>query len=216
MNLKAIGDPVYLALGVHAVAIDEDLVLLDTRADAYLCLLDGAAHLALTPRGEVQTTRPALAQALIEADLLSSIATPRQPPPPRPVRSLWPPAPARPGARRMLAAVRATLDARRGLSRLAFEDLIRPGAPRQPAAAEDLQADLAGFEALRPWLPMDGECLSRSYHLWLYLRARGHDAAWVFGVRTWPFMAHCWLQVGDTALDDDVERLLPYHPILAA
>jgi hypothetical protein len=28
-------------------------------------------------------------------------------------------------------------------------------------------------------------------------------------------MAHCWLQVGDMALDDDLERLAAYHPILA-
>lgn len=215
MNQHDIDTPVYLAAGVHAVVIDEDLVLLDARADAYLCLVDGAAHLALTPTGEVATAQPGLVQALIEADLLSATATPRNPPPPRPTRSLWPPAPAPVGARRMLTAARATLGARHDLSRLPFEDLIRPLAPRRPAPAAELRADLAGFEALRPWLPIDGECLSRSYHLRLYLRERGHDAAWVFGVRTWPFMAHCWLQAGDTVLDDDVERLVPYHPILA-
>ena len=47
------------------------------------------------------------------------------------------------------------------------------------------------------------------------LRARGFDALWVFGVRTWPFSAHCWLQVGLTALDDDLERLAAYTPIMA-
>jgi hypothetical protein len=47
------------------------------------------------------------------------------------------------------------------------------------------------------------------------LRILGFDADWIIGVRTWPFMAHCWLQVGAVALDDDVERLAAYTPILA-
>lgn len=54
----------------------------------------------------------------------------------------------------------------------------------------------------------------RSYLQLQYLHRLGLDADWVIGVRTWPFMAHCWLQVGAVALDDDVERLIPYTPIL--
>ncbi len=73
----------------------------------------------------------------------------------------------------------------------------------------------AEFARFRVWAPFDGACLKRSYMMLRYLRLRGHDAAWVIGVRTWPFMAHCWLQVGEVVLDDDHERLLPYHPILA-
>ena len=46
------------------------------------------------------------------------------------------------------------------------------------------------------------------------LRRHGHDARWVFGVRTWPFRAHCWLQRGEVVLDDDLETLVPLTPIL--
>ena len=46
------------------------------------------------------------------------------------------------------------------------------------------------------------------------LRRAGQNAAWVFGVRTWPFSAHCWLQIGDAVLDDDPERVSRYTPIM--
>ena len=47
-----------------------------------------------------------------------------------------------------------------------------------------------------------------------FLRSLGHRPTWVFGVRTWPFQAHCWLQVEDIALDDEAERLCAFAPIL--
>ena len=47
------------------------------------------------------------------------------------------------------------------------------------------------FPALLAGSPSAGECLFRSYALLRFLRAGGCDARWVFGVRTWPFGAHC-------------------------
>ncbi|WP_168075243.1 lasso peptide biosynthesis B2 protein [Caulobacter sp. SSI4214] len=207
----------YLAKDVHAVVIDEDVVLLDASTDMYFCITDGARHLAFTPSGDVLARDPSALDDLVEAGLLSPRSTVRPSLPPRPTRSMWPPRATASVGPRLLAALQATFRARRGLADLSFLDLIGSGTPSTPiASVSDLSADLAGFERLRPWLPIDGECLSRSYHLRLFLRARGHDPRWVFGVRVWPFMAHCWLQVGDMALDDDLERLVAYHPIMAA
>ena len=70
------------------------------------------------------------------------------------------------------------------------------------------------FQKLSPWLPMTGKCLVRSFVLRRFLQRSGVDADWVFGVRTWPFSAHCWLQLGDRALDDHAERLDASTPIL--
>jgi hypothetical protein len=47
-----------------------------------------------------------------------------------------------------------------------------------------------------------------------FLAARGLAADWVFGVRTWPFSAHCWVQAGGIVLNDTVERVAPYRQIL--
>ena len=55
----------------------------------------------------------------------------------------------------------------------------------------------------------------RSFVLLRFLQRSGLNARWVIGVRTWPFSAHCWLQIDDTALDDAWERLVVYEPILA-
>jgi hypothetical protein len=38
---------------------------------------------------------------------------------------------------------------------------------------------------------------------------------WVFGVRTRPFAAHCWLQQGHVVLNDTIERVSRYTPIMA-
>ena len=55
----------------------------------------------------------------------------------------------------------------------------------------------------------------RSYMLLRFLQRGGCDANWMIGVRTWPFEAHCWLQLEDVALDDRSERLVRFQPILA-
>ena len=38
---------------------------------------------------------------------------------------------------------------------------------------------------------------------------------WIFGVHTQPFQAHCWLQLGDLVVNDTVETVSRFTPILA-
>jgi hypothetical protein len=90
--------------------------------------------------------------------------------------------------------------------------------PRRPVARLDstrVAAVTAAFTRLMPWVPGQGACLHRAFLLLFMLRRAGADAVWVFGVRTWPFSAHCWVQVGDAVLDDDPERVSRYTPIMA-
>ena len=68
----------------------------------------------------------------------------------------------------------------------------------------------------RPWIPFEGECLQRSFLLRHVLARRGIAADWIFGVRTWPFAAHCWLQIDDLVVGDRLERVALYTPILKA
>ena len=73
------------------------------------------------------------------------------------------------------------------------------------------------FEAVSPWLPAQGACVFRSFMLMRLLsRAGASDLHWVFGVRTWPFHAHCWVQEGELVLSDYVEALVGYVPIFCA
>jgi len=89
----------------------------------------------------------------------------------------------------------------------------RPGS-RAPTLSAGLLRAVAGFHRWAPFAPTSAKCLLRSFMLLRLLRRRGHDALWVFGVRAWPFHAHCWLQCEDVVLDDDPDRIRAFTPIM--
>jgi hypothetical protein len=74
---------------------------------------------------------------------------------------------------------------------------------------------VAAFNALRPLYPRPYLCLFDSLALLEFLAAYECFPRVVFGVVADPFQAHCWLQDGSTVLDDDVERVRRYKPILS-
>ena len=205
---------------IHAVMIDADAVFLDVRADAYFCL-PGVGSVLSLQGGALTTSEAALADGLSASGLATQdLATPlRPPPPPTPARTARAliaerdlPG-ARPGWRHLPALTKASLAAARG-RRQAFVRLLPSRNAPAPAPSDQLLADLAVFRRTVPWLPLDGLCLYRSHLLRTYLSALGHHVDWMFGVRTWPFRAHCWLQAGDAVLDDEAERVSAYHPIM--
>jgi hypothetical protein len=59
-------------------------------------------------------------------------------------------------------------------------------------------------------------CLSNSIALRWRLERDGFGATLVFGVRLFPFQAHCWLQRGVTVLNDHHEHIAQFTPVLAA
>lgn len=71
------------------------------------------------------------------------------------------------------------------------------------------------FQTVQPWIPFEGDCLQRGFMLHQQLRRGGVPARWVFGVRTWPFLAHCWVQVEDLIVGDSLERVSGFTPIMA-
>ena len=205
----------WLADPVHAVAIADDVVFLDTAADAYLCLVDASAAMTLGRDGAVDIDNAATARTLLEAGLLRAV-TPRRPLPDKPSLDLDP-GRRGPQPRELLALAGACVSTAAAFRLKSFRRLLADVRRRKRTAAVDLEAVLeasAVFARMRPWSPVGGACLMRSHLQLTYLNALGLDADWVIGVRTWPFMAHCWLQAGPVALDDDVERLVPYTPIL--
>jgi hypothetical protein len=83
--------------------------------------------------------------------------------------------------------------------------------PRSGSGLEDL---LTEFDALRPIFPRDYLCTFDSLALLHFLAAQGILADWIFGVRADPFCAHCWLQKEDTVLNDTVEHVSTFDPIM--
>lgn len=211
----------WLADGVRGIMIAEDAVFLDVASNAYFCLPSIASALKIDGQA-MAVWAEALAADLVAAGLASH-SPPVQlaasiDPPRRTARAVLESLPAdqrqQPQWRHWRAAFRAGLENARDQRRAFAQRLPAPNSERAGPAGPALLADLDAFRRLSPWLPFDGVCLYRSGLLRRYLVALGHRVDWVFGVRTWPFAAHCWLQVADLALDDEAERLVAYHPIM--
>lgn len=213
-----------LAPSVHAVAAVEDLVLLDTAADAYFCLPGAAPALGLQPgQASVTIHDRAVADELSSAGLIvescDGARVSRRIPPPLPLVGAVPLVSGRVRWRDAAEAIACTLDVLRAYRGQPFGAILRrAGAPTSEALDEDPSGALLDvterFLRWAPYAPVSGKCFLRSFMLLRHLRRRGHDAKWVFAVSTWPFMAHCWLQRGQVVLDDAPERLIGFHPIM--
>jgi hypothetical protein len=60
-------------------------------------------------------------------------------------------------------------------------------------------------------------CLFDSLAMLYFLLREGFQPQWVIGVRSSPsFMAHSWIQHGGTVLNDGIDRVSVYTPIMAA
>ena len=80
---------------------------------------------------------------------------------------------------------------------------------------QDSAARLTGvFLNYRPLFPSDYRCLFDSLALIRFLSRFDLYPDWVFGVRGDPFNAHCWIQAGALVLNDDLEHVLHYTPIM--
>jgi len=78
-----------------------------------------------------------------------------------------------------------------------------------------LRALVGTFTRLRPlFYTLRSACLLDSLTLVHFLGAEGIHPDWVFGVKTDPFDAHCWVQHGEVVLNDAPDRVRQYSPIL--
>lgn len=71
------------------------------------------------------------------------------------------------------------------------------------------------FKVLRPFYPRPSLCLFDSLALLEFAANYRLFPRIVFGVIADPFQAHCWLQEGSMVLNDDLERISRYKPILS-
>lgn len=94
-----------------------------------------------------------------------------------------------------------------------FTEAKRRSAAR-PASADDLTAALAGFRAAERMVSTHDLCLSHSYAIARHLLGRGIDADLIVGVRLGPFAAHCWVQHRDWLVNDRLDTVGTFTPIL--
>lgn len=211
---------VWLAPQVRAAWVETDIVLLDIASDAYLCLVGAGEHLRRDADGALASQPPEAAQDLVAAGLLipdAPTAGAGSPTPPIVTRGLEGEA-AAVNPLSVFHAIAANRSAAKAIADQPFETVLALAGPLDAAAFDPpsaaLLAESGRFSRMGPWLPHAGLCLMRSLQQRLYLAARGHGVAWVFGVRTWPFEAHCWLQAGTVVLDDTPARVGGFTPIM--
>jgi hypothetical protein len=89
--------------------------------------------------------------------------------------------------------------------------IYRRGSTFDLGGAEKL---VRAFNVLRPIYPRDYLCLFDSLALIEFLAHHGLFPTWVFGVTSDPFLAHCWVQEGDTLMNDTVEHVGPFVPLM--
>ncbi len=92
---------------------------------------------------------------------------------------------------------------------------LRYASRAAPVDDDRTAALLSVFRALRPLYPRRGICLFDSLALWEFLAPHRLLPHWVFGVIGDPFSAHCWLQMGSVVINDELERVRRYTPIMA-
>jgi hypothetical protein len=86
--------------------------------------------------------------------------------------------------------------------------------PSEPVIAE-LENSVATFARLRPWAFSSRDaCLFEALAMLQFLAGSRIYPSWVFGVQVAPFCAHCWVQLGDLVIDDTVEHVRGYTPIM--
>lgn len=86
---------------------------------------------------------------------------------------------------------------------------------RSDIAGDAAQKTISAFHHSKLVRTAADRCLPRSIALVLCLAARHVRAHIVIGVRIAPFGAHCWVQAGNEVLNESVEEVLLYTPILA-
>lgn len=95
-------------------------------------------------------------------------------------------------------------------SRLRHHDV-----PSTPARELQLEHLVNAYFRLRPlFFTSASRCLFDSLALSNYLAKFRFFPNWIFGVRTDPFYAHCWLQFDDVVLNDTVEHARQFSPIM--
>lgn len=238
---RAVEPQLSLSAHVFFCKTDTFCVFLDLKQDRYLCVRrDDIERLGSRLYGWSSDSSTAghraaeegledLARPLLDARLLTLQAGLRKPVcAPRvtrarralseaPRRRPWPFLNLRSSARTLCAA----LDAHRQLTSGQLERTIERARYRKQTGYADRSFDAAfirarttHFSEIRGYFPRSYLCLFDSLALVNYLASYRIFPDWVFGVRTDPFEAHCWVQHDDTVLNDTLDRINTFTPIM--
>ncbi|CDO35964.1 lasso peptide biosynthesis B2 protein [Novosphingobium sp. KN65.2] len=216
-----------LAQGVSFARLGERAIFLDLRSDRYFGLPARceAAFLRLVDEHHPEDGDPAILDGLVRDGILEQVSGQGSilpfMPAFHPATSLLDTERLPIGAWRQARAAWALKRSQHELKTRPLSDLVSElSACRLEHNAgtnifEDARRICWAFEAAGLLVTPLRNCLSRSLALAGTLRASGHACELVIGVAINPFQAHAWVQAGDTLLNDSLERVRQFTPILA-
>lgn len=204
--------PTRLPWGVCAVAHGDWVIFLDLARNRYRAVALGDMAVPLDQHGP-DAARTAASQhaALLREGLVTVRTEDAQP--------VAKPPGARVGWRDLMGVIGVCVWAGRVVQRGALlrafcrlselKARVTPSADNRALAARAQER----FAAARIWIPAAYVCLFDSLALMRFLLARDVRADLVFGVRSRPFAAHCWVEVEGRILDAGGEDCLSFAEI---
>ena len=213
--------------GISFGRVQGDLVFLDIERDRYFALRGEAARLfdacCEATSGDLDPTARA---QLLATGLMEEAVKCVRPAPANadiPLASLFelPGQRTRPSFLAVLEIACRLVPIRRALARTGVARRVRRiesmKAGLRPAHGRaDLLKLARRFNAARPLVPVTRNCLSDSLACLEFLLSRRACADLVFGVKLSPFAAHAWVQTDDLILNDHVDYVSEYTPVLVA
>ncbi|MBL8552251.1 MAG: lasso peptide biosynthesis B2 protein [Hyphomonadaceae bacterium] len=203
---------------VNAARIGGYGVFLDLNRDAYSCV-PWAIVSALVAR-DVSTVRDSQITALrrngliVEAECGAPCTLVERRAPNAALPAPWA-GPAQAASVKVFPACLCAADRLASPIRTVVEDRMNARTHVRLATLEEARAAIAAFHGARSWYPRSYNCLFDCVAMLAFLRSSGLRATWVFGARLYPFAAHCWLEVEDVALGEDIAHLRAFTPLLA-
>jgi len=124
--------------------------------------------------------------------------------------------------RHVLEATLRQANAAKALTKSPLSEIIlhlQATKARRPICSDSTGGEKVGeiamaFRASRLLVNNHDKCLQRSIAMCRFMSSRGHFPNFVMGVKFKPFAAHAWVQDGTLVLNDEVDNVLPYTPIL--
>lgn len=205
-------------------------IFLDLRQDRYLALEAKAAHRCIESTGDENSpvARMLLARGLLTSDRRAgrenSACEVRTPARELPSVAHAFETESTVQCRDALRFLRAAFTARALLHFRSLEQVVARVKRRALSARplhdqlgfEAVGACVAAYQRLRPFVfSARDACLFESLALIEFLARQGQYPQWVVGVKTAPFVAHCWVQQDDVVFNDSVEHIRAFTPIMA-
>lgn len=230
----------FLAQHSYVCAIHNDVIVLDLRSDQYLGFdrktfdrlgqqIQGWPSPSVANDVELDADDLAVLKELVDAGIVTENgAIGKEAVPlsvPQPSHSLLERFGVEPPVVRaadVVSFVRAVVTTKQQLRRRPLQNVLecttklkleRSASGRECQSAAELSRV---FNTLRPiFFASRDKCLLESLALLRFLLSNRSAALMVFGVRTAPFGAHCWVQSDDCVLNDTLDHVLRYVPIMA-